>query len=198
MEAPPRGSRVRGHFVWGHESRSFTECGGEREGWAINDAGAELVEVYEELTSTPYQPMFVEVRGAWEAAPREGFGAEYGESLRITELLRAENEGFGCRLDLEDVLFVASGNEPFWRLQVREDGVSMRLMDAPGEIEFPTPRLSGQTPHIVFEAEGPGSGINISLERRRCVDTMSGARYAWVATVETAGRQFRGCAAEGI
>jgi len=198
MEAPPRGSRVRGHFVWGHESRSFTECGGEREGWAINDAGAELVEVYEELTSTPYQPMFVEVRGAWEAAPREGFGAEYGEALRITELLRAENEGFGCRLELDDVLFVASGNEPFWRLQVREDGVSMRLMDAPGEIEFPTPRLSGQTPHIVFEAEGPGSGINISLERRRCVDTMSGARYAWVATVETAGRQFRGCAAEGI
>ena len=74
----------------------------------------------------------------------------------------------------------------------------MRLMDAPGEIEFPAPRLSGQTPHIVFEAERAGSGISISLERRRCVDTMSGARYAWVATVETAGRQFRGCAAEGI
>jgi len=197
-ESGSEDGRFRGQLVWGHESRSFTSCDDGREGWVINDSGDELVEVYDELTSAPYQPMFVEVRGEWIEAPDEGFGADFEESLRITELLRAENEGFGCRLDLEDVLFVASGNEPFWRLQVREDGVSMRLMDAPGEIEFPAPRLSGQTPHIVFEAEGAGSGISISLERRRCVDTMSGARYAWVANVETAGRQFRGCAAEGI
>lgn len=198
IEVEPRASRFRGHLVWGHESRSFTECGGEREGWVINDAGDELVEVYEELTATPYQPMFVEVRGTWEAAPREGFGAEYGEALRITELLRAENEGFGCRLELDGVSFIANGNEPFWRLQIRDDGISMRSMGLPDDVIFPSPGRHGQPPHITFNSDGPVAAIQITLEERRCIDTMSGARFAWAATVDVDGRRLSGCAAEGL
>lgn len=194
----PRGSRFRGHLVWGYESRSFTECGGDREGWVINDAGVELVEIYEELTTAPYQPMFVEVRGAWEAPPPEGFGAEYGEALRITELLRAENEGFGCRLDLDGVLFVASGNEPSWRLQVRKDSVSLRSMESPGEAVFPEPDKSGQAPLVTFTSDGADSAVQVVLEERRCIDTMSGARFAWAATVDIDGRRLTGCAAEGL
>ena len=192
------GSRVRGHLVWGHESRSFTECGSEREGWAINEAGDELVEVYDELTSSPYQPMFVEVRGAWESAPREGFEADYGEALRITELLRAENEGFGCRLELDGVSFVASGNEPFWRLQIRDDGIFMRSMESPDEIIFPAPERHGQPPLVTFDSEGPDAALEVTLQQRRCVDTMSGARFAWTATVDVGGRRLEGCAAEGL
>ena len=189
--------RIRGHLVWGHESRSFTACGGEREGWVINGAGDELVDVYEELTSTPYQPMFVEVRGAWEPSPQEGFGAEYGEALRITELLRAENEGFGCRLDLDGVSFIASGNEPSWRLQIRDGGISMRSMASPDEAVFPAARRSGQPPLITYSGDGPDGAIQITLEQRRCIDTMSGARFAWAATVDVDGRRLSGCAVEG-
>lgn len=194
----PHGSRFRGHLAWGHESRSFTECGGEREGWVINEAGEELVDVYDELTVAPYQPMFVEVRGEWQAAPQEGFGAGYDEALRITELLRAENEGFGCRLELDGVLFVASGNEPFWRLQVRDDGMYLRSMGAPQEAVFAAPNRRGQAPRITFESNGEDAGIRVTLEQRRCVDTMSGARFAWAATVRVDGRQLTGCAAEGL
>ena len=192
------GSRIRGHIVWGHESRSFTECGGDREGWVINESGDELVEVYEELTSAPYQPMFAEVRGEWVAAPQEGFGAEFGEALRITEFLRAENEGFGCRLDLSGVLFVASGNEPFWRLQIRDDGMTMRSMGSPEERVFGAPDRREQAGRITFESGGPDSGIRVVLENRRCADSMSGARYAWAVTVDVDGRQLKGCAAEGL
>lgn len=194
----PQGSRFRGILVWGHENRSFTQCENGREGWIINKSGDELVDIYEQLTSMPYQPMFVEVRGEWVAAPQEGFGADFGEALRITELIRAEHEGFGCRLELANVHFVASGNEPFWRLQIRPDVISMRSMGAPGEVEFSAPRMSGQPPNVIFESDGPGAGITVSLEQRRCTDTMSGARYAWAATVDIDGRHLEGCAAEGL
>ena len=194
----PQGGRFSGHLVWGHESRSFTECGGEREGWVINEAGEELVDVYNELTTAPYQPMFVEVRGEWTDAPAEGFGADYDEALRITELLRAENEGFGCRLELDGVLFVAAGNEPSWRLQVREDGMSLRSMGAPEEAVFAAPNRRGQAPLVTFESDGRDTTIRVTLEQRRCVDTMSGARFAWAATVDVDGRQLTGCAAEGL
>jgi uncharacterized membrane protein len=197
-EIGPPGSRLRGHLVWGHESRSFTGCDDGPEGWVINESGDEIVEIYEELTSAPYQPMFVEVQGEWTAAPAQGFGAEFDKALRITQLIRAENEGFGCRLELHGTLFIASGNEPSWQLRIGEGGIFMRSMDAPDEIEFPAPRMRGQPPHVVFEANRPEPGIIVSLEQRRCIDSMSGARYAWAATVDTGGRQFTGCAAEGF
>lgn len=193
-----QGARFRGQLVWGQESRSFTECDSGRGGWVINESGDELVAVYEELTTAPYQPMFVEIRGEWVAAPGEGFGADFEEALRVTELLRAESEGFGCRLDLADVLFVASGNEPFWRLQIREDGMSMRLMASPDEIAFPAPRVQAQPALVTYESGNAESRIRVVLEKRRCVDTMSGARYAWKAQVDIDGERLAGCAAQGI
>ena len=197
--ARPRAGRVRGHLVWGHETRSFSECETGREAWVFNESGNELTAVYDELTAAPYQPMFVEVRGVWEEAPTEGFGADYGEALRITELLRAENEGFGCRLDLGSVLFVASGNEPFWRLQIREDGVALRTIDEAEETVFRAPEQSEYAGLVTYYSSNTRDAeIRITLERRRCLDSMSGARYAWAATVEIEGQRLQGCAAEGI
>ena len=193
-----QGARFRGHLVWGHETRSFTECDTGREGWVINESGDELVAVYEELTHGPYQPMFVEVRGEWVGSPGEGFAADYEEALRITELLRAENEGFGCRLDLARMLFIASGNEPFWRLQIREDGLSLRRMDSPDETVFPAPEVQAQPALVTYESGHAESRIQVVLEKRRCIDTMSGARYAWKAQVDIDGQRLAGCAVEGI
>ena len=193
-----QGARFRGHLVWGHETRSFTECDTGREGWVVNESGDELVAVYEELTHSPYRPMFVEVRGEWVGSPGEGFAADYEEALRITELLRAENEGFGCRLDLARVLFVASGNEPFWRLQIREDGLSLRRMDFPDESVFPGPEVQAQPALVTYESGNAESRIRVVLEKRRCVDTMSGARYAWLARVDIDEQRLAGCAVEGL
>jgi uncharacterized membrane protein len=195
----PRAGRARGHLVWGHETRSFTECDTGREAWVFNESGDELAAIYQELTSEPYQPMFVEVRGSWVAAPDEGFAADYPEAFRITELLRAENEGFGCRLDLGNVLFVANGNEPSWRLQIRADGLSLRTMDAPDEIVFAAPEPSEYAGLVTYYSRNSrDQEMRVTLERRRCVDSMSGARYAWAATVDLDGRRLTGCAAEGI
>ena len=191
-------SRVRGHLVWGHESRSFTQCDSGREAWVVNESGDELAAVYEELTSKPYQPMFVEVRGEWKAAPQEGFAADYPEALRITEFLRAESEGFGCRLDLDDALFVANGNEPSWRLRVEAGGITLQTMDA-GELVFAVPEPSEHAGLVTYYSKGDrGEDIRVTLERRRCVDSMSGARFAWAATVDVGGRRLAGCAAEGF
>jgi uncharacterized membrane protein len=58
--------------------------------------------------------------------------------------------------------------------------------------------MSGQPPRVLLEADGVEKAIRISLEQRRCVDSMSGARYAWAATVDLDGRRLEGCAAQGI
>ena len=192
-----RDDRVRGHLVWGHESRSFTKCDEERTGWVVNEAGEELVAVYEELSSEPYQAMFVEVRGYWSAAPDEGFGAEYDESLTITELLRAEGEGFGCRLHADGVLYIASGNEPSWRLEIRDDRMILKTMSSPDGVVYQPLQRSGDASVVIFEADSAEGAILVGLEKRRCVDSMSGARYEFAATAEIDGTRLRGCALQG-
>ena len=190
-------ARHRGHLTWGHEARTFSECGTQRTGWAVNDSGEGLIEVYEELTSSPYEPLFVEVSGNWIDAPEQGFGADYPEAIRITKWHRAEREGWGCDLDMEGALFVASGNEPFWRLHIREDGVSMWSMDSPGETIFSALQSSEAGGRISFSATGADSGVQVVLENERCADTMSGARYEYAATVVLEDRELNGCAIKG-
>jgi uncharacterized membrane protein len=189
--------RQRGYLVWGHEGRTFTECGSERTGWVINESGKGLLEVYQELTSTAYEPLFVEVSGNWANAPAQGFGADYPEAMRITEWHRAEREGRACDLDLESVIFIASGNEPSWRVQIREDGISMWSIESPGEIIFPASESSEADGNMSFNATGTDSDIQVVIEKQRCVDTMSGSRYEYTARVDFEDKQLQGCAIKG-
>jgi len=191
-------ARHRGHLVWGHEGRSFAECASKRTGWVINESGKGLLEVYQELTSEPYEPLFVEVSGNWADAPEQGFGADYPEAMRITEWHRAEREGWGCDLDLEGVKFMASGNEPSWRLQIREDGISMWSIESPDETIFSDPESSESGGRVSFTVKGTDSGIHVILEKQRCVDTMSGTRYEYAATVELDEMRMSGCAVRGL
>ena len=190
-------ARYRGHLVWGHEGRSFAECGSKRTGWVINESGKGLLEVYQELTSEIYEPLFIEVSGNWADASEQGIGADYPEAIRITEWHRAEREGWGCDLDLENVLFVASGNEPSWRVDILQDHISMRSMDSPGETVFSAPESDEAGGRISFDADAAESSIHVILEKQRCVDTMSGSRYEFTATVEAGGRRLDGCAIKG-
>ena len=197
VEETPMKGRFVGHLVWGHEARSFVDCDGQREAWVINEAGDELVEVYESLTLELYQPMFVEVRGEIVDPPSDGFGSEYSEALRVSELIRAENEGFGCRRDLQGFAFFASGNEPGWRLEVRMDGLSLSRMGSPDDVELPPAAISSEDDAITFNSNNSDSHLRAVFERKRCVDSMSGARYSFAATVDVDGQQYQGCALQG-
>ena len=193
----PVDDRFTGYLVWGHEARSFLSCDGDREGWVVNEVGDELVEISESLTSEPYQEMFVEVRGEWEQAPADGFGAEYPEAIRVTELIRAENEGFGCRRELDGLLYIASGNEPGWNLEIQADGLTLKSMDSPEGIDFPSAEILNEEDRFIFNASTQDAAISAVLERKRCVDSMSGARYSFAATVDMNGKRFKGCALQG-
>ena len=107
--------------------------------------------------------------------------------------------GFGCREDLSEIAFRASGVEPFWGLQVRS-----------GSIVYTTPEI----PRTGFEAaepavlaggwiyesvsSGPESlSLSLRLTPERCSDSMVGAIYSWSAEVDIGGEVRRGCAWEG-
>ena len=121
----------RGHLVLGHEVRSFTPCEKKVEYWVYDQTGGDLWKVYKELTHQPYQPIYVEVLGRLAPPPSDGFGADYDRQVTVKELRRAGLETRGCAEDLKGIVFRASGNEPFWNVQISESNIIFSVMGKP-------------------------------------------------------------------
>ncbi len=182
---------LSGAMVYGHEGRTFEPCDGDAALW-LEDATGELAASYEALAGAPYEPVFAELRGVVEA-PKGEFARPFGAQLRVLELRRAEREGFGCALKLNGAHFRALGNEPSWRVDVT---TSELRLTTPGWPErrfvLPEPSALGQRQYAGREAGG--AELYLTLEEARCVDTMSGARFAWSARVILNDQRLEGCA----
>ncbi len=189
----------RGHLVWGHEVRSFIPCSMEVEYWIVDRTGGELGDVYRALTHEPYQRLYTELRGHLGPPPSTGFGAEYEKQLTVLELRRAARETLGCKEDLGGIEFRASGNEPFWNVKISKDEILFSRLGEP-EILFPyfPPNVSGNRYLYSSRARDPAPyGIEITIDEKRCIDTMSGEHFSFVATVRLNDQMFAGCAKQG-
>jgi uncharacterized membrane protein/heat shock protein HslJ len=189
----------RGHLVLGHEVRSFTPCENKAEYWVLDQTGGNLWKVYKELTHQPYQPIYVEVRGRLGPPPSDGFGADYDRQVTVRELRHAGIETRGCAEDLKDILFRASGNEPFWNLQISENDIVFSEMEKP-HLTFPHahPEVSdGRWVFVSTIKEPARHDIRISITEKKCTDTMSGELFSFSSQVSLDGNKYVGCAVEG-
>jgi uncharacterized membrane protein/heat shock protein HslJ len=192
-------NNFHGHLVWGHEVRSFKPCGMEVEYWVVDLTGGELWDVYRALTHEPYQPLYAELRGHLGPPPSTGFGAKYEKQLRVLELRRAARESRGCEENLAGIEFRASGNEPFWNVTISRNEITFSELGKP-KIIFPhvAPKLSGN--HYVYSSRtvGPAPyGIEIIIDEKRCIDSMSGGHFSFAAQVSLDDHKYLGCAREG-
>lgn len=187
--------RLFGFLTWGHESRSFRSCSGDREGWAIDVMkNVALDELYDEFASEPYAPVFMDIEGRWFEAPDTGFAADYEEAIEITAVHRVEREGFGCKLDVDGLIFRAFGNEPGWRLDVRPDGATLSSQTLEEAVAFEGDgRLSNQQ----FEFENDAWRMSVAYLEIPCRDTMSGTYFSHQAEVRIGDRRYLGCAVPG-
>lgn len=193
-------STFRGHLVWGHEVRSFKPCGMAVGYWVVDQTGGELWDVYRALTYKPYQPLYTELRGRLHPPPSTGFGVKYEKQLTVLELRRAARESRGCEENLVGIEFRASGNEPSWNVTISTDEIMFSELGKP-KIIFPHfPRkLSGNRSVYSSRALQPTPhGIEIIMDEKRCIDSMSGEHFSFAAQVNLDGHKYGGCAREGL
>ncbi|NIR17587.1 MAG: hypothetical protein GWN86_28235, partial [Desulfobacterales bacterium] len=105
----------------------------------------------------------------------------------------------GCEENLAGIEFRASGNEPFWNVTISRNEITFSELGKPKMI-FPhvAPKLSGN--HYVYSSRivGPAPyGIEIIIDEKRCIDSMSGEHFSFAAQVSLDGRKYMGCAREG-
>ncbi|SFG11996.1 META domain-containing protein [Pontibacter chinhatensis] len=93
--------------------------------------------------------------------------------------------------------FVATGNEPFWSLELDEEGqLTFRtLSEGDQSIKIPMPaaeKVSGEE-GTVYKAQTSSGPLEIRLLRQPCEDTMSGKKSPYTVAVRYKGQEYSGC-----
>jgi uncharacterized membrane protein len=121
-----------------------------------------------------------------------------GESLTET----ARKTVAGKRAEGSDLVvsgeFKALGNEPFWNVEIGATIAFERMGE--GKVVFPyapPERTAGGYSYSSTVVEPAAHSIEIFIEREACMDSMSGARFDYSATVSFDGREYSGCAKAG-
>ena len=100
---------------------------------------------------------------------------------------RAEEEG-------GEVIFRATGTEPFWRLELTEE--NLRFYDV-GEQEVVVPASAPETDEATgittYHAVGGAYDLRVSLDETTCTDAMNGFTYEVTVTVTLGSDTFQGC-----
>ena len=185
-EEPSSNVPVRGILTISGGVATFRECGTPAEAavtWA--DPAGEFAKVFASLEAKPADGIYVELDGA------------PGKLLRAGSL----REGTACDAPVFEGEFVANGNEPFWAIEIRENGIVYRSPELPKGRVYPYAFTRTASGAVVYATKTDGpviSTLEISLEPARCVDSMSGELRSLKAKVALDGQELSGCALAGV
>jgi uncharacterized membrane protein len=188
------GVPLRGIVATSGSGTTFRECGAPAtRTTAFTDPRGELAKAVTMLSANLAQGVYVELGGAPAA---DG-------TLAWTALLRVRSvgEGLACAAPLFDGEFAASGNEPFWAVEIRENGITYRSPEIPKGRTYPYAFTRTPTGSVVYatKIETPSvSTLEVALTPSTCFDSMSGELRGFKAHVTLDGRKLEGCAARGV
>ncbi len=120
---------------------------------------------------------------------------------RLVDVRYAGNEGPSCESLPTSAEVEARGNEPFWMVSVTTGVATFRSPEIEGIDYIGGSWVRPDSGGWLFAAErtvdGVTDSLTLDLREERCVDTMSGAHFPFVARATRAGQVFTGCAVEG-
>lgn len=126
-----------------------------------------------------------------------------GPDLPVTlvrRIARVTAGGGSCFMPTGEYYWRATGNEPFWSVQIDADRVVLTTPEIPGGLAFQRAPLRWAGDRRVYQGSRRGEGerlIEVRIGRVPCRDTMSGAYFAWTAEVRRKESTQIGCATTG-
>ena len=118
-----------------------------------------------------------------------------------TETVASEGsapEGSAGPPDLQELVFYAQGNEPFWNLRVHADRIQLlRMGEDPVDFGSLEDASEPGTGTWVYLASGAAGEIQAIIEQRPCADTMADVTYEYSASVTIGEQTLDGCARSG-
>lgn len=95
-----------------------------------------------------------------------------------------------------DKTFICQGNEPFWNVAITAENIVYHRMGEE-KVSFPYVEPQREGDSWIFQTEKSGANaIKVTVLPGECMDSMSGEKFNYSATVEINGETLKGCASE--
>ncbi len=90
--------------------------------------------------------------------------------------------------------FNCIGNEPFWHLEITENGMRFEELDSQKQnFPYKAPKIDGNV--LIFESKNEEMAIRVKLKKEKCSDSMSDSEYSYsVNVVLDKDKVYKGCA----
>lgn len=173
--------RLRGEAVVGKDGYGVTPCGSERQ---------RIVEFAPEAQA--FIDRFLDPGGRL-AFFFDGWAREHEGKLAIESVERMHTEGSRCDAPVEQAVFIARGNEPFWSLSL---SATEWELQRPGEealrVRAPATKVDAD-----YVWESPAPAAKVEIVPGYCADGMADAVSGWAARLTLEGKVLTGCAHRG-
>lgn len=189
-EGPPPATRLQGEVQVQNGALLFTPCQEQRRFTLVDASGSGIEREALDLMADGHSNLFADVAG--QLAGSQGQGSD--GRFEVSRLYRLQGEGHGCDdLNFKRLTLRASGNEPFWQVEVGSKGL---VLNRPDHEPLALPYLEEQLPdeRISFSSEANGQRLELWVAPQRCVDAMSGTVNQLSAELRLDGQVLRGCA----
>lgn len=175
--------RLRGEAIVGKDGYGITPCGSDRQ---------RIVEFAPD--AQVFIDRFLQPGGRLEFF-FDGWVREREGKWIVESVERVHTEGPRCDAPLEQAVFVARGNEPFWSLSLSATGWELQR---PGQdalhAQAQAQAMKAGTAYV-WESSAPAAKVEIVPGY--CADGMADAVSGWVAKLSLEGKTLNGCAHRG-
>jgi putative lipoprotein len=189
-EGPPAATRLQGQVQVENGQLVFMPCQEQRRFVLLNGEAGTVEREARQLARDGQSNLFADLAG--QLGGSQGKGSD--GSFEVSQVYRLQGEGHGCDdLNFKRLTLRASGNEPFWQLEVGSKGL---VLNRPEHEPLALPYLEEQLPdgRLNFSSEANGQRLDLWVAPQRCVDDMSGAVNHLSTELRLDGQVLRGCA----
>jgi uncharacterized membrane protein len=164
----------------------------------IDRTNGDVAAAFEALGGSDIDPVYVVLAAFASGDDRESGDVDTSETLNVTKVIRAApvGESFACAEDGTAVAALATGNEPFWGIEIAPSAITFIDVGANRQLTFnytPPFRTDDGFSYDVAASDSGENRLLISFRAVRCVDSMSGAWYSFEVSGEIEGAKFDGC-----
>ncbi|MDD9195335.1 lipoprotein [Aliivibrio sp. S3MY1] len=182
----PHTFMLRGTVIIGHESQSIQPCHSDLQYW-INLSPAQW-QAGTDIQSSPYQPMYGELIGHFEAPPKGGFANDYPARFVVSQInTLVAGEGASCQRNVQPTK--AFGTEPFWSVQVVNGELVFSEMGKPKQQQIITEQILEINKRVYQSRD-----FSLTMSKGICKDSMVESIYGWHSEVAINGKKYQGCA----
>lgn len=123
---------------------------------------------------------------------KETVTGELAGSYRLERIMSEKSiRSRYAELKEKGIDFIASGNEPFWSIQL-DAGNTLIYRTPEDSIQIQAPDIQSSEEEISFSTGGAHS-IEMQAVKKYCIDTMSGFLFTHTVTARVDGRSLTGC-----